>query len=425
MLLKTIAIALLLAGSGAEQPNVVFLTVDTLRADHLGVYEYRRNTSPVLDELAARSVVFEDAVCEEPQTGPSFISMLTSRFPRALGTTRNGVPVSAEVPVVAESFKEAGYETAALVSNWNLKAPLSGLDRGFALYDAGFTDKRIGVAESERGSDKVTDLLLRWLAERDRARPFFLWAHYMDPHGPYTMHKGFNPYGEPLRELSPVERTRARYDSEIAFTDFHIGRLLDALPKAKTFIVFVADHGESLHEHNYLGHTRRVYQTTMRVPFFISGPGIKARRDASPVRGVDVAPTLLGLAGLPPLEGMMGLDVIREAIPLDRVRVVETYGGSIPRDAEGRRALAMRPPSLQAVIVAPWKLILGGRRPQLFNLAEEPSERKNRARKYPAEVQRLTALIDAWNAANPKALAEAAPLSEEDVEALNALGYLR
>jgi arylsulfatase A-like enzyme len=350
---------------------------------------------------------------------------MTSRFPRTTGTTRNGVPVPSDIPLVAESFDEAGYETAAILSNWNLKAELSGLERGFASYDDSFSKKRVGVAKTERGSDEVTERALRWLAGRSAKRPFFLWTHYMDPHGPYKTHQGFNPCGAPLRELRPVERTRSRYDSEVAFTDYHIGWLLDALPKDNTYILFASDHGESLHEHHYLGHTRRVYQTTVRVPLFISGPAIDPRRDASPTRGIDIAPTLLGLAGLPPMSGMKGLDLLRDEITAARIRVVETYDGSIPRDAEARRSLAERPPSLQAVIVGSWKLILGNGKPRLFNLADDPGERKNAARKHPVKTQRLTALVEAWNTANPKTATGAVALSEEDMDALKALGYLR
>ena len=153
----------------------------------------------------------------------------------------------------------------------------------------------------------------------------------------------------PLRE-----QVRARYDSEVAYTDFHVQRLLDALPE-ETIIVFVADHGESLLEHGYVGHTRRIHQTTLHVPLLVHGPGITPGRTQAPARGIDIAPTLLGLAGLPPTQGMQGCDLLHAPPSSGRLRIVETYGGDIPETPEERAALASRPPMLMGALHEGWK----------------------------------------------------------------------
>ena len=154
-------------------PNVVLLSVDTLRADRLGAYGYPLPTSPQLDAFAAAALLFEDAVCEVPLTGPSMGSMLSSRFPRMTGTTRNGLRMPSSVPLVQEQFQAAGYHTFCVQSNWTLKDKLSGLARGFDVYDDGFRKKRWGFMKAERDGDEVTRLALEYLESRPGDQPFF------------------------------------------------------------------------------------------------------------------------------------------------------------------------------------------------------------------------------------------------------------
>ncbi len=405
-------------------PNVVFLSVDTLRADRLGVYGYDRQTSPNLDALASRSLVFDDAICEVPITNPSFGAMMTSVFPRMTGTVRNGLRMPSNMPTVAEQFREAGYYTFCVQSNWTLKRKLSGLDRGFDVYDDDFHTRRWGLFKAERYADEVTARAREFLKARDTAKPFFCWIHYSDPHAPYRFHRQFNPAGKSPRQMNHVQATRARYDSEVAYTDFHIGKLLEAIPTENTYIVFVADHGESLYEHDYLGHGRRLYQTELRIPLFISGPGISPGRTDVPARGIDIAPTLLGLAKLPRPSFMKGADLLAETITRDRVRVIETYGGAVPHIPGARAVLAGRPPMRQGVIWNNWKLILGGPQMELYNLADDPYELKNRAKDEPERTTELLRIIKDWDNATPRGMAEEAQLSPDDVDALKAGGYL-
>lgn len=410
--------------AACASPNVVLLSVDTLRPDHLGCYGYPLNTSPHIDRLAEQGLVFDDCVCEVPLTAPSFGSMLTSLYPRMTGTKRNGLSMPDTVPTAPELFHLAGYQTFCAQSNWTLKADRSRLNRGFDVYNDHFHKRRWGLIKPERYADEVTRIALDLLGKRDTNRPFFLWAHYSDPHAPYRFHKRFHPAKDPLWKLRKVERVCAKYDSELAYTDYYIGQLLAALPMENTYVLFVADHGESLYEHGYLGHGRRIYQAGVWIPLIVCGPGVRPGRAAAPARAIDVAPTLLGLAGLSAAPSMLGLDLFHSPVPSDRVRVIETYGGAVPTLPGARALMADRPPVRQGVVFNGWKLIIGGKRLELFSLHEDPLEQNNLAEQHPDHVKELCADIAKWDAETPKGKAEEADLTPSDVQALRSLGYL-
>jgi len=412
-----------LAGAFAS-PNVVFLSVDTLRADALGCYGYAKSTSPNIDRLAEQGQVFDDCVCDVPLTAPSFGAMLTSLYPRMTGTHRNGLTMPESVTTVTQLFKDAGYHTFCVQSNWTLKGDLSRLNRGFDRYDDDFHKRRWGFIKPERYADEVTRIALRLLDERDPVKPLFCWIHYSDPHAPYRYHRRFDPTEIPLRKLDDVARARAKYDSEVAYADHHIGRLLEALPTENTVVVFVADHGESLYEHDYLGHGRRVYQPGVRIPLIIRGPGIQPGRTKIRARGIDVGPTLLGLAGLPAASGMLGADLMNGAVPHDRARVIETYGGAVPKLPGARALMAERPPMRQGILLDGWKLILDGSEAELFFLPEDPLEERNLAAAHPEKTSQLAEQIASWDAQTPKGVFEDGELTKQDIRALESMGYL-
>jgi len=407
----------------AAQPNVVLLSVDTLRADRLGCYGYPHDTTPNLDAFAEEALLFEDAVCEIPLTGPSMGAMLSSRHPRKNGMTRNGLRMPENVPLVAELFQDAGYRTWCVQSNWTLKAHLSGMDRGFDHYDDDFGRRRWGIVSPERRGEEVTRLALEQLAQQDPETPFFAWIHYSDPHAPYRMNRGFNPQGRRAWMLPREERVGVRYDSEVAFTDAQIGKILEALPE-NTAVLFVSDHGENLYEHDYLGHGRRVYQPSMHIPLMVRGAHVRPGRSSAPVVGLDVGPTLLGLAGIEAMPTMMGKNLLEQTPPSDRVRVLEGYGGAVPRVPGVKGMLAGASPVRQGLIRNGWKLIEGGGRPQLYNLAEDPGELNNLANQEPERLRELQAVLAAWDADTDHAEAEGDVLSEDDRAALESLGYL-
>ena len=419
-----IPLAMLLMGVLTARPDIVLITVDTLRTDHLGCYGYERPTSPAIDRLAAASLLFEDCLCEEPQTTPSMCSMFASRPPRSTGCIRNAVPLPAEIPTVTQRFHDAGYYTGAVVSNWNLKRELCRLERGFDVYDDGFGRPHLGLMQQERYADEVTALALAMLAKREPGRPGFFWFHYMDPHAPYRYHRDHNPWGRNMRDLAGRDEVRARYDCEIAFADHHIGCLLDALPKENLFVIFAADHGESLFEHGILGHSRDLYQPGLRIPLLVRGPGISPGHTSLPARGMDIGPTLLGLAGLTPSPGMIGVDLLHSPPSRDRLRVFETYGGGVREGADAHQVLLDRPPKSQGCVLDGWKLILNASTPELYFLATDPLETRDLAGKEPQCVNHLRTLIVHWTQETPPGAALAAPLTKDDERALDAAGYL-
>ncbi len=422
MIAALVVAALALA---AEPPNILFVSVDTLRADRLGCYGCPLNTSPNIDRLAKEALLFEECVCEVPLTFPSLGSMLCSRFPRMTGTRRNGLKMPSEIPLVTEQFKAAGYYTFCVQSNWTLKAKLCGLDRGFDVYQDSFHTKRWGIVNPERTAEEVSRIALELLNNRPQDQPFFAWLHYSDPHAPYKKHRDYNPAGLKAWHWNKKDRVRARYASEVAYTDAHIGRVLDALPE-NTLVVFTADHGESLFEHGYLGHGRRIHQTGIHIPLIIRAPGLAPGRTHAPVCGTDIGPTLLGLAGLPKSGGMLGTNLMAALPPASRARIIETYGGAVPKVPGAKALMAERKPMRQGILLDGWKLILNGKDAELYCLVNDPGEENNLAEKEPARVQQLRALVEQWDKAtqfNTQETEES--LSQDDLQALESLGYLK
>ena len=287
-----------------RRPNVLLISVDTLRADHMSGYGYRRPTTPRLDAWMARGVRFREARTIEPLTAPALTSMLTSADPQDHGASRNGLRMRTGLASLPKALQAHGYATAALVGNWTLRNKLTGLGDHFERYDELLTRKRwLGLANGEADGNDVTDAALEWLDARPGARgaqPFFLWVHYVDPHGPYLLRREHRaPLGlPPTGDLSRLDR----YDTEVAFVDAAVGRLLDHLERRglapDTLVVFTADHGESLGEHDYWGHGRNLYEPSLRIPLAIVWPGrVRARVLDAPALLLDVAPTILGLVG--------------------------------------------------------------------------------------------------------------------------------
>lgn len=412
-----------MAAALSAAPDVYLVSVDTLRADRLGCYGYPHNASPHVDRFAEGARVFEDCLCEVPLTGPSFAAMMTSLYPRMTGVTRNGLALPESIPTLAEQFRAAGYQTFCVQSNWTLKTKLSGQGRGFDVYDDDFHRRRWGLIKSERYADEVNERALDLLRTRDAAKPLFFWVHYSDPHAPYRFHRSFDPGKDAYRGKGKTGRMQRRYDSEVAYTDHHIGQLLDALPKENAVVLFVADHGESLGEHHYVGHGRRVYQTCVRVPLIVRGPGIAPGRTPAPARVLDVAPTLLALAGLAPPAGMLGRDLLQEK-GAPGFRYVETYGGAVPGIPGAKTFMASRPPMRESVVKDGWKLIRHDNHAELYDLREDPMEEKDLAADMPEKVQELVPLLDEFQARTVPGKAAEAPLSGDDVEALKSLGYI-
>ncbi len=319
-----------------ELPDVVLIVVDTLRADHLGSYGFDYDTSPNLDELAARSVLWERAVAASSLTAPSHASMMTSRFVRghSIGTVNGGSRLSG-LDTMAMQFRRAGYDTAAFVSNYVL-APRIGLDRGFDVYDAELPEAESNrTTVFERVADQTTDAALEWLEDR-ADRPYFLWVHYQDPHGPYTppaphdrsfpklaksdgrrlpelsdnTGRGGVPRYQVLPDVASIGGYRRAYAGEIEYFDSSLGRLVTAIDARgrPSVVLFTADHGESMGENDrYFAHGHATTLDLVHVPFLIRAPGFAPARRREVVHHVDIMPTLLELAGLEPGSGAAGI----------------------------------------------------------------------------------------------------------------------
>jgi len=288
------------AARAAAPPNLVLLTLDTTRADHLGAWGWPYAHTPNLDALAARGTRFVRCDTAAPITLVSHATLLSGLFPPRHGVRDNGTFVLPDrVETVARRLAARGYDTAAVVSAVVL-ARRQGLGRGFRIYDDDLgTGYAQGTLVSERPAEQTTAAALAVLG--GLKPPFFLWVHYFDPH---------EEYRPPTRFADAARGPHRLYDGEIAYMDEQIGALLRKLPAA-TDVVAVGDHGEMLGEHGELTHGLLLYQAVRRVPLILAGPGIPAGavRHAL-VRTVDVTPTLLTLAGAPPAAGLDGQSLL-------------------------------------------------------------------------------------------------------------------
>ncbi len=425
-LIPALALILMRPGLSEGPASVIILSVDTLRSDRLGTYDYHHDTSPNIDRLLQRGVVFDNAMTNVPLTSPSFCSMFTSRYPHETGSIRNGIPMVDGIPTLAAIFKSRGFHTAAVISNWPLKARLSNLDQGFDIYDDDFHQKRWLFFNDERDAEDVTEHALEWLESSPR-EPFFAWIHYSDPHQPYVKHKKF------MFEKS--SSASARYDSEVAYADFHIGRLLEALRERglldRSLLVFLADHGESLGEHDYTGHGRKVYQPSMAIPFALLGPGIPSgtRSDAL-VQLLDLGPTVLSFAGIEVPEDMRGRDLLpgvtgRGEYPSDTI-YYETYPGSAT-ELESVEVL-LKKPIWVGYRKGPRKLMYSVRfkRWESYDLARDPKELDNlvklRDPGFKERSDELMAWYREWE--DETVVGNVGVMTEEDREKFKALGYI-
>jgi len=412
------------AAAAARALNVVVITLDTTRADALGSYGQSRPVTPHLDRLAAEGIQFLQCASAAPSTLPSHSTLFTAKFPFAHGVRSNaGYVLADENTTLAEVLSAHGYRTSAEIA-----APVIGshtqLGQGFDRYhDLEFPDiqrKTIRVRDGEqertvevdeREADDITKFGLRFLAEH-RGEKFFLWLHYFDAHQPYS------PPGRFYATSS-----ESPYHAEVQYVDEQIGRILEQIEglglRDRTLVVVVGDHGEAMGEHDENTHMFFVYDATIRVPLLLWGAGVPAGlKVPSLVRTVDVAPTILELLDLPPLEDVQGVSLL----PLIRGDSLDLglvgYGESIEiRNLFGTSVL-------RYVREGPWKYIhkVG---PELFDLGRDPHELENLADAHPEVVERLRSELSALIEAAPAPVSGARQAIDPDTAAqLEALGYL-
>lgn len=426
------------ASRGPRFPDVVVVVVDTLRADRLSSYGYERPTSPEIDRLLSRGVRFESARTVEPLTGPASVSLLTARFPHEHGASRNGLRMRPGMVSLPKLLAERGYRTGAFVGNWTLRDELTGLAEHFDEYRGVFSRKRwFGLFNSEADGRDLTEEALGWVHEQREEHPHspvFAWVQYVEPHAPYRFWEALAP---PLGiEFGRGVPQSDRYDTEVAFSDREVGRLLrgfggDSGLSRSTLVVFLADHGESLGEHDYWGHGRHLFDNSLRIPMGVVWPGrIASGTVSEPALITDVAPTVLGLLGLPTPSELHGFDWSRVFLEDEDPPVRETYyeahKGAVHGDHTSSRA---RIDGLLEVgrITGTRKEVLDLRdgSVRIYDLAENPDETRNLAE----EDSRPSPEIELWLQSVQAGLQAASdiPPAELDAEArerLRSLGYL-
>jgi arylsulfatase A-like enzyme/Flp pilus assembly protein TadD len=396
--------------TAAHGPSLLLVTIDTLRADHVGAWGATDAQTPTLDGLAAEGVRFAHAIAPAPLTLPSHTTILTGLHPPSHGVRHNGLyQLGAEATTLAERARDAGYATAGFVSSFILSR-LYGLDQGFALYDDEMTVTGSGRAEYQRGAEVVTDRALAWL--REAPEPFFAWVHYYDPHAAYAPPA---PWAEKFAGRP--------YAGEIAYVDAQLGRLVEALHQdgrlSRTVIAVTSDHGESLGEHAEDDHSYTLYDAVLAVPLLLRGPGLPAGRVVEPVVGlVDLAPTLTALLGLPALAPVDGEDLAPlwkdGAAAPSRVAYAETLatqldlGWSPLHAARSADHLYVRAP-----------------RPELYAVASDPKQLDDLMVSEPDAARESAARLDAEIASVLERSQTRQPLAldEHTLEGLRALGY--
>lgn len=430
------------AGSAADRPHVVLVTVDTLRPDHLSLNGYARATSPNLDAFAAAAWHYPDASAVLPKTGPSMTTHLSGLPPCEHQVTANRIRIPPEVPLVAEAFSAAGYRTAAFVSNPVLSKP-KGYSRGFDVYRE---------FSKEGGLDELNASFLRWAGKKVWEQPTFVWIHYIDPHGPYTppgdygalfaddelargddrrLPTSYEPLkGWPINYVHgaiPQYQVRdgedrvaayvAWYDAEIRYMDDAFGEVLGFLRQEDLYddavLVFTADHGESMGEHDYwFEHGWYAYEATARIPMIVKPAGVATgRRIDDQVSNLDTVPTLLAAAGLSPS--------------------VELPGASLLTDLPERGPLLIEntstyPQRFLGVRTARYKYLREERTgaEELYDLAADRAETNNLVDELPDVAESLRrALEDGLAACRARGEAVEVRPSDERERKLKALGY--
>jgi arylsulfatase A-like enzyme/Flp pilus assembly protein TadD len=407
----------LLAGAGFwfrpdRRLNLVLITLDTTRADHLGCYGYEGARTPVLDQLAARGVLFEQAYAACPVTLPSHATMFTGLTPREHGIHHNGMgALNTDVAALPEMLHSRAYETGGFVGAFVLTRKF-GLNRGFQVYDdatgAEFAD---GQMQRRRGARLVVDAALAWLEERT-SRPFFCWVHLFDPHAPYR----------PRQDLFGDEFIERPYDAGIACADQQIGRIIDFLDRHKltdrTLIVVVGDHGEGLEEHAEHEHGHMLYNSTLRVPFIVAHSALckPGHRVAEPVSLVEL---------LRMLQDCVGLDA--GARRNDRSLSAALQGEELPNRPCYMETdipfLEHRWAPQRGIVNGNWKYIRSPRA-ELYDISQDAAELNNLAESEPERLLELEALLATTEADLTPRRADDVHLSPAERRSLASLGYV-
>ena len=404
----------------AEAPNIIFITVDTTRADRMGFLGSKRGLTPNLDAVARQGVVFEKAFSQAPLTPVSHATIFTGTYPQFHTVTDFGHPLPTLLPSVPEILQKSGYHTAAFIGSLILdpKAQMApGFDRGFDFFDAGFRPKT-NRSESrydtiERRAGDVTARAISWLKKNPQS-PFFIWVHLYDPHAPYDPPR---PYDS---------RFKDPYDGEIAYSDTCLGKLFQYLRQRglydRSLIVMMSDHGESLGAHGESMHGIFLYDETIHVPLLFKLPGalLAGKHVTTRVRLVDVAPTLLSMLSLPLPATFQGESLVAEmkSAPSAQKDLPAYSETEYPHRAFGWAGIRAMRTGKYLYIRAPKR--------ELYDQNVDKKEEHNLAATSPAVTDTLGSQLDKFydQTTSFHGKPQQATTSAEQSENLAALGYV-
>jgi arylsulfatase A-like enzyme len=438
-----------------ERPNLILVTVDTLRADHLGFAGYPRDTSPNLDQLAREGTWFPSYYSQSATTGAAHASIFTSLPPREHGVTANAQPFPADKASLMSVLRAQGYATAGFVSSVVL-GHKSKLQNQFDHFDDELTTTEPNrQTRFERPAAQTVKSALDFIAQLPKDKPFFVWIHLIDPHGPYDApvdpdryvgdkyydqialdiplgasdwEDGKIPRYQALGDRTDARYYVARYDAEIHYMDSALGTLLAALAErglaGDSLIAVTADHGETLAEqghHHYFSHGAIAYEETTHIPLVIREPAGERRLGTvnreRPLSSLDLAPTLLELLGVPVPDGFRGRNLLRT--PLDPEAPIVSLG------SYGTQNLEQGIGTQFSVRRGPLRFIINTKdgSQELYDHRDDPRETRNLIAKPPTDVAALRAPIDSA-LGNDRVAAPVAPISDDQKAALKALGYV-
>jgi arylsulfatase A-like enzyme len=392
--------------------NLILVTLDTTRADHLGCYGHKDALTPTLDKLARGGVLFERAYTSAPFTLPAHASILTGLYPYQHGLFNNGMSrLNDSLPTLAETLAKAGYATGAFVGSFVLNTQF-GLNRGFAIYDDTMAPKGADShGYPQRGADQVVDVGLAWL-DGHAADPFFCWMHFYDPHFDYLDHA--EVFGDRFREHP--------YDGEIAFVDRQLRRVVEFVETRKlaanTLIVVVGDHGEGLGDHLERWHGNMLYNSTLHVPLIISLPshGSRGLRVSTPISIVDVGATVLDCLGVKLSAGFGGRS-LKPALSGNSIPAGECYSASDAVYVEEGWS------PLRSLRTEDWKYIQTTR-PELYDMKNDPGETTNLIAERPELAEEMDQRLRAMESQGARHETQVLELSGREKKVLASLGYV-
>lgn len=423
--------------SFGKRPNIILVSIDTLRVNNLGCYGYKRKTSPNIDAFAAENMIFKNCFSQAPVTGPSCASFITGFLPHEVKMTENTTKLPPEAPTITEALNDDGYKTYGVVSNVFLKN--HGFQQGFDIFDDTMQERESVRNIPERIAENTTRDAIDILKQHTNGS-FFMWIHYQDPHGPYTppkpyktlfanhgqkpVHLRFNetnsglngiPYYQRLGKNTDYHYYVSQYDGEIRYLDEHFGRLIGYLKASGSYddsvIILTADHGEALGEYNhFFAHGQDLSNALLHVPFIIKDSASSKGIHNEYIQLLDLAPTILNTAGIKSNLPYRGRDVL--TAPATNVAIYSELNVTAA-----------------SLITDGLKLILYGNFKLLFDLTKDPTEKSNLS-KNPAYKERVNKMLgqllqtcrreDLLNLKEQKP----ADLTEKQIENLRSLGYV-